>query len=513
MTQVILVDNDKQLVTILRANLFKQYGWEVIVKETSSEAISMLQILADVELIITRDIMGKDQACNKICDYLIANKADFEKEIPVLILGKKTSAYAKASEIDPSSTTEKILIMAGVLLGVAELPKEPELPKIVVSTLPPAAKTQPSIQIAKAAASTPAPAGTKPQAQTQTKPQAAPQLQPSAPKPVINPLPVEDYIGLDTRYYLNLDGINVPFDSFTRTKHKDNNYEYVIKIASGAAIEITGIERMITRGVTELFIHKSQHQQAVKFVKSNLLAKVKNPDITGLDRVKLLSDVFEITLDLVRDLVIDDFCVELINENIKSMGPIIKAQNVFALFNNGVRIKKISYGFAHCFLTCILLQKILPKFDWASEELKNKIYYLSYLHDMTLQSDKLIKLHHHYFQESKTLSPEESVIVLQHAQAAAGIVEKITSIPSDIAPMIKEHHGIKSGKGFSESLSIIISPLAMTFLTIEEFVTRYLDITEEVTPEHLKKIFQEMEKKFSKLTYDQTLKAINEIYR
>ncbi|MFA6237712.1 MAG: hypothetical protein WC635_10330 [Bacteriovorax sp.] len=502
MTQVILVDNDKQLVTILRANLFKKYGWEVIAKETSSEAISMLQILSDVELIITRDSMGKDSAANKLCEYLTVNKADFAKEIPVLILGKKNHAYPKATEIDPTSSSEKIVIHAGVLLGVAEFPKEPEVPKVVVA--PP----------------TPAPPIPVPASKPQVQPQAHQPIkpQPQAPpvavqKTMTNPLPVEDYIGLDTRYYLNLDGINIPFDSFTRAKQKDNSYEYTVKIASGSPIESTGIERMITRGVGELFIHKSQHEQALKFVKSNLLDKVKNPDIAGLDRVKLASDVFEITLELVKDLSIDDFSVELINENIKAMGPIIKSPNVFALFNNGVRIKKISYGFAHCFLTSILLHKILPKFDWATDEIKNNVYYLAYLHDMTLQNDKLIKLHHHYFQESKTLSPEESVIVLQHAMAAANIVEKIKVLPAGIAPMIKEHHGIKSGKGFSDSLSIIISPLAMSFLTIEEFVTRYLDITEEVTSEHLKNIFLELEKKFNKLTYDQTLKSIGEIYK
>lgn len=489
MTQIILIETDKQLTTVLRANLLKKFGWEVIVKDNSSEAISILQILSDVDLIIAREVINKDSTAQKICQYLITNKADFEKEIPVLIIGENKTEYGKASAIDPNASWDQLINFAGSLLGIAPPPEAAVVPKIVIA-----------------------------------KPAPDP-----VPEPVVVPLveiipvveavilPEAKYLSLSSKYFLNLYDIALPFETFTRTKKKDKGYEYAQKFKASEVLERAEIERMVMRGVTEFFILVAQFESAQSFAQKTLLARVNNNEIQGLDRVQLASDIFDLNLEQIKNLAIDDFSVNLILSNCKSLKPIINSTNVFALFNNGKKLKKLSYAFTHSFLTAILLSKIIPRFEWASEELKEKVLFLAYFHDLSLHNEKLIRVHHHYFLESKTLSQEELSIVFQHALVASGIAEKFNGITPDIAQMIKEHHGIKAGKGFSETLSIIISPLSMCFLTIEEFVTKYLDIKNEgnadVTLDQVKIIFSDMEKKFNKLTYDQTLKILRELYK
>lgn len=489
MTQIILVETDKQLATVLRANLHKKFGWDVIHKENSSEALSILQILGDVELIITREMIGKDSTAQKICQYLIANKADFEKEIPVLIIGENKTEYRKASSIDSNVNWDQLINFAGSLLGIVPPPDIVSAPKMIIAK--PAPAPEPVVV-------------------------PTPEI---APVEVIEAamVPEAEYVALSSKYFLNLYDIALPFETYTRTKKKDKGYEYAQKFKANEVLERAEIERMVMRGIAEFFIPVAQYDSALKFSQKSLLERVNKSEIQGLDRVQLASDVFDLNLEQIKNLAIDEFTMDLILANANSLRPIINSANVFALFNNGRKLKKLSYGFTHSFLTAILLTKIIPAFEWSTEELKEKILFLAYLHDLSLQSEKLIRAHHHFFQESKTLSQEESAIVFQHALTASGIALKFSTLSPEIAQMIKEHHGIKAGKGFSETLSIIISPLSMCFLTIEEFVTKYLDIKNEanadVTLDQVKVIFSEMEKKFNKMTYDQTLKMLRELYK
>ena len=70
MTQVLLVINDKELSTIIRGKLAQKYDVEVIVRNSAPEAISLFEILPDIEIILCSEFIDKVSAAGKICDYL-----------------------------------------------------------------------------------------------------------------------------------------------------------------------------------------------------------------------------------------------------------------------------------------------------------------------------------------------------------------------------------------------------------------------------------------------------------
>lgn len=487
MAQILLVESDKQFAALLRSRLESKIHRDVIVKTSAEEAISLLQILPEVVLVIAKEQILKEQTFLKLSRFFNENSDLFEKPVPMLILGALKSDIQNVNVLPADSSSDEIVQMAAVILGLESAPDR-KAPKTLVAEKNPVLKAPVKLPLEK----------------TQPKLELPEKIEP--PVNVI----AEKYSSLSTIFYLNLNELKVPFDSYTRTKRKDKGYDYALKIPAESLIERSGIERLLTRGVSELYIKKEQFETARKFAEENIILKIFDQAVTGLDRIQLSSDTFLITLELVRQQRFDEFTSQLIEYNVSALKKIVQSDNVFILFENSRKIKNISYGFAHCFFTSLIMHKVLKE-NWVTDEIKNKIFYVLYLHDLSLAEEKLIYHHHHIFRDQKNLTEDEVLVVNNHALLAAQLAERLYPALG-ISGLIKEHHGIKSGKGFSGSLSIIASPFAMYLLTVEDFVTRYLDVKPEMSPEMLKEIFSALEKKYNKLSYQEALKALQNIY-
>lgn len=77
--------------------------------------------------------------------------------------------------------------------------------------------------------------------------------------------------------------------------------------------------------------------------------------------------------------------------------------------------------------------------------------------------------------------------------------------------ILSEHHGSKSGIGFPKTLSIAIAPLSMMFIVVEDFVDSFLKIKDLPTRNDFEAIFNRLEKKYTKVTYAQTLSALRKM--
>ena len=119
----------------------------------------------------------------------------------------------------------------------------------------------------------------------------------------------------------------------------------------------------------------------------------------------------------------------------------------------------------------------------------------------TLQSIK-------YHFDNKKFEGDDRIKVLSHALESAKIVDQFPKIPQGIGAIIKEHHGSKTGVGFVETYSANLMPLSMMFIVTENFVDALLKIPGTPKSTDMKKIFSEMQPKFNKSTYGQTLDAL-----
>jgi hypothetical protein len=230
----------------------------------------------------------------------------------------------------------------------------------------------------------------------------------------------------------------------------------------------------------------------------------------------LNSDSYHIVLDLFRNQEINNYTAELISESLKTMKNLVRLPDAMSVYFTSLKERKISYSYAHCHLTCLLINNIVGGFSWSNKDTKDIVVYLSYFHDLALHNDRLVRAHHYYSQEEEKLSEEDKMIIQKHADTAAKISGKILHTAFDLASLVREHHGLKTGIGFTELLSTNISPVCMVMIVVEEFVTCYLDVTEiglqEIAKVDLENIFVALEEKYSMSTYLETVKSLKKLF-
>jgi putative nucleotidyltransferase with HDIG domain len=113
---------------------------------------------------------------------------------------------------------------------------------------------------------------------------------------------------------------------------------------------------------------------------------------------------------------------------------------------------------------------LMDQLDWVNEEQKNKLQFIAFFHDIALENSEQARVHtDKELRESKFSSPQKELIK-KHAQLGAAIAGQYPNAPIGVEQIIKQHHGMANGVGFSEHYSQNISPMAIVFILAEDFV-------------------------------------------
>ncbi len=117
--------------------------------------------------------------------------------------------------------------------------------------------------------------------------------------------------------------------------------------------------------------------------------------------------------------------------------------------------------------------------EWGSQEQQNilleKITMVSFFHDIHLEEERLLKIMDTKALKKANLTPNEKDLVMNHANKAALLIQSYPKLPQGVDLIIKQHHGVSNGVGFPEFFTAGISPMAIFFMVIEDFVTQMLE--------------------------------------
>ena len=83
MSQIILIEPNPNLREILTLNLQTYVGATIIIRESAEDAIELLNILPEIDLIITKNIIKDEQTAKKLLDFL----SQSESSAAVIVLG------------------------------------------------------------------------------------------------------------------------------------------------------------------------------------------------------------------------------------------------------------------------------------------------------------------------------------------------------------------------------------------------------------------------------------------
>jgi len=310
-----------------------------------------------------------------------------------------------------------------------------------------------------------------------------------------------EYVPVSLNYFKVISSYTLECDVYIRVRKNDHESHYVKRLHAGDFFLQSDINKYKEMGLKDFYIPKDQFTRFVNFVTEKLTGDIAN------SKLEMQSNAYEITLDRLHSLGIDELTVELVNESIRAMEHSMKNMNGLTQFLHTMRANQLSYSYAHSYLICLILHKIVDQFEWDSVKMKERMTYLAYFHDISLENPELMKINSEKKLESQALSREEKKVILNHALESANIIDRFPKIPLGVGTILKEHHGSKSGIGFPETLSISISPLSMMFMVVESFVDEFLEI-HEPRQEDLLGILQRLSVRYDKVIYQQTVQAL-----
>lgn len=491
MAQVLVILENQELIKVLQGGLSSRYGVDVIVKSSAIDAITMMEIVP-FDLIICQNKIGKESTAFKICNYIQSNSG----QIKVLTIGEKSSGLKNEVALTVKSEYREIIKTAVAQLGMeSREPEEKVIPKIAEK---PVAHHEAAVE--------------EEDRQDKTTVFVLPKLS----KPEEKAAPVQAYHSFHLKYFLHLPpNATLHFEVYTRVKKKDD-YEYNLKISSGSQLTKEILHALQLRTGKELFVKAEDFTAANEFLSKGFLEKIAQPQLPYSERIKLNSDGYEILMDVFKNSSFNRYSVEIIKEMVKSIDLLMKLPDPLLQFNKAYSEKNMSYSYAHTHLTCQLIFMIIDKFVWSKDQSKNKIIYLSLFHDLCLHNERIIKLHHR-FQEQKNLSEEDKQLMLNHADTAASMLESIVKAPKELTSLVREHHGLKNGKGFIDTLSISISSLSMAFIVCEDFSTRFLEVFDkqdkEPTQSQLEVLLTELKEKYLQLAYMEVANELPKLFK
>jgi len=246
-------------------------------------------------------------------------------------------------------------------------------------------------------------------------------------------------------------------------------------------------------------------------ITKEIIKSLRSEAYKDFDKFVLNSVAFDTAMERLKLFpIIDEITIELVDESLKSIAKSIEKADALMQFIKKLKNKNSTFSFLHTYFCALLAEKLSRFFEWNTPQARDKLMYLAFFHDFSLANSELSQINSASELETSELTNAEREKVLNHANLSADLLSHFREIPFGLSQLVKEHHGSKTGIGFPENLSISISPMAMMFVVIEDFANSFIKNNISTT-EDLETILEELEAKYNKLTYAQTLSALKSI--
>jgi response regulator RpfG family c-di-GMP phosphodiesterase len=159
--------------------------------------------------------------------------------------------------------------------------------------------------------------------------------------------------------------------------------------------------------------------------------------------------------------------------------------------NPGEYINSHSVLLAH--YSCLIADRM----GWSSDLTRYKLSLASFMHDITLNQEKLAKVKSIAdLSERGRFNEEEKNLVLNHASVAADLVKKMNRMPPDVDRLIEEHHCWAEGGGFPfQKSDNDVAPLTAVLIFAHE-LTDYI-FENKGSPYAYQNFFVKNRRKFS----------------
>lgn len=318
-----------------------------------------------------------------------------------------------------------------------------------------------------------------------------------------------DYIPYPTKYFFLM--TLCPCDVFIKLSKKGGE-EFVKRLRFGESFTRADLEKYEELGLKEFYILKEERELFMNGLLTQSLQNLRSvPDQEKL--IIATGDSFTISSDLIINLGISPMCVAMVDQTLQQMKSQISKTDKLGQLLRKLLDNQLSFSYRRSFMISLISYTLFPKMEWGSQEQQNilleKITMVSFFHDIYLEDEKHLKVMNQEALKAGGFGTKEKELIINHAHKAALLIQSYPKVPPGVDLILKQHHGVANGVGFPEYLTAAISPLAIFFLVVEDFVTHILE-TQDTS--QIKNIIVNLKLKYQLPTYRKVMVEIEALY-
>ena len=267
------------------------------------------------------------------------------------------------------------------------------------------------------------------------------------------------------------------FDLFSRLRSPGKKDQYITKIAKDA--EVKGLSELESKGVKSLFIEKKLRLQFTNDLVSQV-ARGMNIDFNDLQEAMESSEsVYRLARKLLSIQGTNEISYRLINCLAEEMiGNLKKSESELGNYIHSTIEHTTSYSFKHLNLISAFVFMSLPHLDIMEE--KKNIYlenfvYAACFHDIILEKEGMAEIHTKKDWLECQFDDSDKNLIRDHAKLASELLEKFPGAKKEVIKIVKEHHGVPSGVGFTDRKVGSLTGASVFFDVIHDFVELFLN--------------------------------------
>lgn len=247
----------------------------------------------------------------------------------------------------------------------------------------------------------------------------------------------------------------------------NNPGSYLKKINAYEEFNQDVIKDYISEGVGNLFVQKNDRLKFVANVTHELVARIDEKDLNDNEQIAAAEMGQKLLGHKLAKIGITEETTKLANKQMKMMANNAKKYPKMGKLLKRLMANKSGYLFKHGQILTYICNHMMDNIDWGNEDQKKKISFVAFFHDIMLENDEQAMIHSEADLKHSNLAPDKRDLVSKHAQLAAELVQKYPHAPMGADQIIRQHHGIAHGIGFSETYGGNLSPMSIVFILSE----------------------------------------------
>lgn len=278
-------------------------------------------------------------------------------------------------------------------------------------------------------------------------------------------LKVEDYFAVPTSLIVWCQ--KAEFELFS----KNDRGEFISLLGPGQDIQsMENLAQLST--LKTIYVEKAKRLKLVSMTSEFILSEFEKEDLSQREKTSLASQAQQVLIDkMFEKNEINDEMKQISDLCIKASRDVLKENPQLKELFKLIFQSKEDYLYSHGILASFFARHVIDHMNWGNEEQKDKVTFAFFFHDLYLAP--ILNNYPDITNEEdlifdERLSDKEKEEVLDHALKASEFIKKYPKCPIGVDQIILQHHGTRSGKGFSQSFSNDISPLAKVMAISED---------------------------------------------